>query len=159
MAEIDLKKAKKVYKTICNTFDALKWTYKKYDDILAVESGVKGKSTGVDFKITTEPNNQIIILYAKVPFVVSEEKRIDLAVAVTTANCNVLHGAFEYNFVNGEIFFKIATAYCDCSIGKQLIEYLVMYSVSIVERYANKFYQISLDKLSVAQFVKEQLNV
>ena len=151
----DMKKANAVYSTVIKAFKELDWTYDEYKDDLVVVSGVKSEDLPIKFMIHIYAENQVIRLLSTLPFDVTEDKRIDLAIAVNHVNCQIIDGSFDYDIQKGEISFRMTSSYMDSVISTELIKYMISIAAGTIDQYNDKLYFISEGKLSIREFMDE----
>lgn len=156
MAEVDMIKAREVYHTLLKMLDSINWTYDRNDEKLLIKSGVRGDDLPVDFVMLVRPQNQVIQFISSLPFKISEDKRVEAAVAVCVANYNLVHGSFDYDIRDGEISFRLTSSYRDSKIGEEMLKYMVMVAASTTDSYNDKFFMLSKGALTVQEFIKQE---
>ncbi|MBQ8762724.1 MAG: YbjN domain-containing protein [Clostridia bacterium] len=156
MAELNMAKAKETYEVLCKMLDNKKWHYDKIEDDLVIKSGVKGDDLPIDFIMRVNPRNEIVSFFSWMPYKVDESKRIDLALAVCTANYGLADGSFDYNLSDGTILFRLTSSYKESTLSEELFEYMLMVAASTVDIYNDKFFMISKGMLTVQQFIESE---
>lgn len=152
--EISRKQAKTVYNTLCEALDDREWRYQKNEDELSIECRVRGDDLEIDIRMHIDEEQQVILLLSQMPFAVAEDKRSAVAVAVACANNGLPDGCFEFNFISGNIGFRMASGYRESLIGKGLIEYMISASVTVIDEYNDKFFHVSKNKMSYDEIVE-----
>ena len=155
MAE-DMVKALEVYSTICSMLDNKDWRYEKLDDKLMIKSGVKGDDFPIDFFMRVNPRNEVVSFISFLPFNVPEDKRVDLAIAICSANYGLVDGSFDFDITDGSIMFRLTSSYKDSALGEDLFEYMLMVSASTIDEYNDKFFMISKGMLPLEQFIASE---
>ena len=156
MSEVNMEKAKEVYKTLCDMLDHKEWNYDKVEDDLVIKSGVKSDDFPIEFIMRVNPKNQLVSYLSCLPFKISEEKRIDAAIAVCVANYGMVDGSFDYDISDGSIIFRLTSSYRDSVLGEDLFEYMIMVAASTIDNYNDKFFMISKGMLSIEDFIKQE---
>ena len=89
--------AKKVYDTLCATLDSMGWTYTKGNDDFSIKSVTRGDDLPIDFYIAADAERYTLMFISNLPFVVPEDKRMEIALAIcmmndsiTTANISIV---------------------------------------------------------------------
>ncbi len=157
MSSFEAKKAREIYQGAIEMFDSINWTYDRDDDNLVIDTGVKSDDLPIDIRLRVHERNQVVIITSNLPFSVAEDKRVDLAVAISAVNYMLIDGSFDYNFLEGRISFRMTATYRDAQVGKEFFEYLVMCACNTIDDYNDKFFMISKGLKPVAEFVTEEL--
>ena len=152
--EKELKHAKEVYDTLCNTLDGMKLRYGKDEDKLIIHLGMNGDDIPMDFIIHCDADRQLIRLMSFLPFKISEEKRIDGAIATSYANFLMADGSFDYNLGDGSILFRMTSSFRESLVGEDLFMYMIHIACVTVDEYNDQFLMISKGNLTIADFIK-----
>ena len=146
--------AKEVYNNLCQALDNRNWKYEKEEDKLLVHFGVNGDDIPMQFIMFVDPEKQLITSLSPLPFKMSEEKRIDGAIAACVASFGMADGSFDYNLQDGRISFRMTASYRKSTIGDGLFQYMMSCSCAMVDEYNDKFLAIDKGVLSIADFIK-----
>ena len=156
MAEINMTKAKEVYRTLLKMLDAKKFKYERHDEDLLIKSGIRGEDLPVEFLMVVMPKNEVVQFISPMPFNIAEDKRVEAAVAVAIANYGLINGSFDFDLSDGEIRFRLTSSYRDSTLGKDLFEYMMMVGASTVDNYNDKFLMLSKGIITVEQFMEQE---
>lgn len=154
MAEQDMKKAVEVYDTLCSMLDNIGWKYDKVEEKLMIKSGVKGEDLPIDFLVIVKPRNQVVQFISSMPFNMPEDKRVEGALAVCTANYGLVDGSFDYDLSDGQIVFRLTSSYRDSLLSEALFEYMIMVSASTIDNYNDRFFMLAKGMISLEQFIE-----
>lgn len=154
MEEKTMKQAQTVYETACKALDDMQWKYTRHDEDLTLVSGARGEDLPMDIVIVVNPKSQVVCAYSPLPYKISEEKRVDGALAICMANFGMINGSFDYEISTGEIRFRITTSYRESILSEELIKYMVVITASTVDEYNDKFLMISKGMMSLQDFAK-----
>ena len=154
MAEYDMKKAVEVYDTLCSMLDNIGWKYDKVEEKLMVKSGVKGEDLPIDFLMFVKPRNQVVQFISSMPFNMPEDKRVEGALAVCTANYGLVDGSFDYDLSDGQILFRLTSSFRDSLLSEALFEYMIMVSASTIDKYNDRFFMLAKGMISLEQFIE-----
>ncbi len=154
--EQNLTKAKQVFDTICQMLDGDDWHYEKNEDELTVRFGVQGEDIPVQIGIEVQAERQLVVLFSPMPYKIPEEKRLDLAVAVSVANRGMINGTFDYNVMNGNLLFRISNSYIGCDLSTDVFMYMLQCACATVDEYNDKFLMIAKNVLTLEQFIASQ---
>ena len=155
MANIkEIKQAKAAYEKLCAMLDDNKWKYKRDDDNFTIDTGAQGDDLPMDLKIVVDPEKMLVSVISPMAFPIPEKHRVDIAVAVSLANYGIVDGCFDYNFLNGKIYFRLTSSIIENQIGKDALEYMVFVSCSTIDKFNDKFVRITLSDMSIDDIVK-----
>ena len=85
-----------------------------------------------------------------------EDKRVDGAIAVCVANNGLNDGCFDYDVRDGEIRFRLTSSYRESTLGAALFEYMIMVSISAIDRYNDKFFMIAKGNMTFQRFIERE---
>ncbi len=150
----ELKLAKEAYATLCKTFDERGWKFTKHEDDLVITLGIKGEDIPMDFMVQCDVDRQLVKVISFLPFKISEEKRIEGAIATSYANYQLADGCFGYNLGDGTVYFKMTSSFRESLIGAELFDYMVGCASFTVDRYNDQLLMLSKGLLSIEEFIK-----
>ena len=153
----DLKQAQLVFNTLCEMLDSRDWHYKKHEEDLVIECGAQGDDLPIEMVIKIDDKRRIVTLISQMPFAVPENRRTAMAIAVSQASSELVDGNFEFNYLNGNIFFRLTTSYLDSLIGKDLFEYMLACACYTIDEYNDKFLMVSkrdMSDMEIVHFIK-----
>lgn len=153
MADEKLARAQKVYETLCATLDSHGWKYKKDEERLRIECGAQGEDLPMEISINVDSDRQLILLISHLPFVISEEKRLDVAIATSIINNKLVDGSFDYDITDGHMFFRMTSSFIESEIGNELFTYMLMCSCHTIDEYNDKFLMLGKGMISIENFI------
>ena len=153
MADKKLERAQKVYGTLCSTLDSHEWHYKKDEEKLSIDCGAQGEDLPMEITIKVDAERQLIMLLSHLPFVISEDKRLDVAIAVSAVNDKLVDGSFDYNIADGHMFFRMTSSFIESEIGNELFTYMLMVSCHTIDEYNDKFLMLGKGMMSIEDFI------
>lgn len=152
--EKDLKQAQAVFKALCDQLDSRGWHYKKDQENLMIECGVQGEDLPMELRVRVDKERKIVSLLSQIPFVVPENRRSALAVAVSAANFMMIDGSFDYNYLTGKIIFRMTSSFLDSLIGKELFGYMISCSCYTIDVFNDKFLLVAKQDMSDSEILK-----
>ena len=152
----DVSAAKDIFQSLCKMLDNRNWKYNKHEDELVVTCSVKGDDFNIDLIIRIIAENEVVSVISFMPFEIPEDKRVDMALAVCAANYGIVDGSFDYNIVNGSLFFRMTSSFKDTVLSEELLAYMIFVSSITVDKYNDKFFMIAKGMLSVDDFIKSE---
>ena len=155
MSEIKMERAKKAYATLCEALDARNWKYEKVDDELLVHFSVNGDDLPIQYIIFVDVDRQLIRLLSHMSFDMSEDKRIDGAIATCHATYGLRDGSFDYDLSDGKIVYRMTSAFLDNEIPVSAIQYLIDFAGAVVDKYNDKFFALNKGFLTIEKFLED----
>ena len=146
-------RAQRVYETLCTTLDSHDWKYKRNEENLSIDCGVQGDDIPIEITIKVDPDMQLIMLLSHLPFVVSEERRLDVAIATSIVNNSLVDGSFDYDITEGHMFFRMTSSFIESEIGNELFAYMLMCSCHTIDEYNDKFLMLDKGMISIEKFI------
>lgn len=156
MADEKLERAQKVYETLCSTLDSHEWHYKKDEERLSIACGAQGEDLPMEITIRVDVERQLIMLLSHLPFVISEDKRLDMAIATSIANNGMVDGSFDFDITNGHMFFRMTSSFIESEIGSELFTYMLMVSCHTIDEYNDRFLMLGKGMMSIEEFMKKE---
>ena len=145
--------SKKAYASLCATIEKMGVKYKKDENELAVYLSVTGDDLPMDMVIYVDEKTQTAKLISPLPFKMSENKRIEGAIAACVASYALADSNFDFDFKTGKIVFRISTSFIDSVIGEEVFEYMISCAYAVIDRYNEMFLAIDRDILSISKFI------
>ena len=153
MADEKLERAQKVYETLCSTLDSHDWHYKKDEEALSIDCGAQGDDLPMEITIKVDAERQLLLLLSHLPFVISEDKRLEVAIAVSVVNDRLVDGSFDYCIADGHMFFRMTSSFIESEIGNELFMYMLLVSCHTIDEYNDKFLMLGKGMMSVEDFI------
>ena len=154
MSEIKMERAKKVYATLCEALDERNWKYEKVDDDLLVHFSVNGDDLPIQYIIFVDVDRQLIRLLSHMSFDISEDKRIDGAIATCHATYGLRDGSFDYDLSDGKIVYRMTSAFLDNEVPVSVIQYMIDFTGAVVDKYNDKFFALNKGFLTIEKFLE-----
>ena len=148
--------AKQVYETLCAAIDRRNWNYGKDEEKLLVHVGVSGEDIPMKFILFVDADRQLIRLMSPLPFKMSEDKRVEGAIATCAATYGMADGSFDYDLSDGEIVFRMTASFRESMIGDGLFQYMISCSCAMVDKYNDVFLAIDKGLMSIADFLTKE---
>ena len=155
MADIKNKRDINAYVALCDALDERNWTYEKVEDELLVHFTLNGDDLPMQFLIFIDSDRQLVRLLSPMTSEMSEEKRMDGAIAVCHASYVLSEGSFDYDLSNGRITYRMTYAFLDNEVNTEVILYLVDFAGAVVDRYNDKFLALNKGYITLEKFLEE----
>lgn len=145
--------AKEVYNTLCGAIERREWNYEKDEEKLVVYFGVSGDDIPMQFILIVDEERQLIRLMSPIPFNMSEDKRMEGAIATCVASFGMVDGSFDYDLSNGRIAFRMTASFRESVIGEGLFQYMISCACAMVDKYNDQFLAIDKGFMSINDFI------
>ncbi len=152
--EVNMERAREVYYSIVDHLNSMNWTYDRHDEDLVISTGIKSEDLPINFLIMVNAKNQVVQFISKLPFNMSEDKRVEGAIAVSVANYGLVDGSFDYDIADGEIRYRLTCSYRGSNITGDLIDYIIVIASQTVEDYNDRFFMLSKGMIKLEKFVE-----
>ncbi len=146
--EKNTKQAQAAFRTLCEMLDERGWHYEKNPEELFISCSAQGDDLPMEIRICVDAERQLILLLSHMPFNIPEDKRTALAIAVSAANNGMIDGSFDYDYQDGNIFFRMTSSFRDSLVGKEAFEYMLYCSCYTIDRYNDKFLMVAKSNMS-----------
>jgi len=157
MAEIkEIERAKEIFELICAALDSREWKYQREEEDMVIHFGVRGDDIPMRLVIHVDADRQMIRMMSPIGFNMSEDKRIEGAIATCAASFSLVDGSFDYDISDGKIVFRATQSYRDSQIGEETIQYMLSMTCSVVDEFNDKFLALSKGMIDIADFLKEE---
>ncbi len=145
--------AQQVYGKLIAALETRKWTYSREDEKLLVRFTVYGDDLPMNMVMAVDAERQLIRLLSLLPFSMSENKRMEGAVATCVASFGLTDGSFDYNIEDGSIAFRQTCAFHDSDISEDLLHYMISWACGVIDKYNDQFFAIEKGYLSLEEFI------
>ena len=143
-------------KALCASIENRNWTFDKAEDKLLVYFSVNGDDIPMKFILMIDVDRQLIRLMSPLPFKMSEDKRMEGAIAACVASYGLIDGSFDYDLSDGEIMFRMTASFRESVIGEGLFEYMIDCSCTMVDIYNDQFLAIDKGLISITDFIAKE---
>lgn len=154
MAEMkNPEQAKVVFGQFCQTLDKHDWKYQKDEEKLLISCSARGDDLPMELNIRVDADRSVVVLFSHMPFAIQEDKRLDLAVAVTAINNALADGSFDYNIADGNLYFRMTNSFVDSTLGEEVFSHMLFASCAIIDEYNDKFLMLAKGMISIQNFL------
>jgi hypothetical protein len=159
MAELkNLEQAKLAFATLCRTLEKNDWRYKKDEEALSIECGAQGEDLPMEFSVRVDADRMLVMLLSHMPFKIAEDKRLDVAIAVSAINNALVDGCFDYDVATGNMFFRMTNSIIESSLGEEVFAYMLFCSCQTIDEYNDKLLMVAKGILPIEQCLKTLAN-
>ena len=147
-----------VFNGLCANLDAHEFHYQRHEDRLTIEGTARGNDFPMEINIEVDEDRQLVILLSHQPLVVPEDKRLDMAVAVSVVNNSLIDGSFDFDLKGGHMFFRMTSSFRDSLVGDELFTYMIAVSLHTIDEYNDKFFMLAKGMMTLEQFLERFQN-
>ena len=145
------------YLNLCEMLEELDLSFERDEEQYSIFCVGRGDDLPIPLAIQVDAHRMLVSLISGMPFDVPEERRTDMAVAVSYANYRLVDGSFDFSYKTGKLLFRLTASYRESLIGKDLLRYMLFCSVQTVDDYNDKFQTVaenSLTRAEIAALIK-----
>lgn len=153
MEERNKQYREEVYKLLCDMLDQRNIRYEKNKDDLLVKFEMAGEKLPIRILMMVDKKRNLLKLLSPLTFVVPENKRLEMALAVNALNNQLPEGNFDYECTSGRICFRITSCFEGCEISARVPEYLLFLAGTVVDRFNDKLLRFSNGAISFEQLL------
>lgn len=150
----NLELTKRTYATLCAALDERQWKYRRNDEEMAIEYVVNGDDIPMRFFIRFDAERTIVRFISPLPLSVREDKRLEMAVALSMINDYLVAGCFEMDMNDGELRFRVSNSFRDSVLSGEAFLHLLQLGIQVVERYNDKLFMLATGVISLEKFVE-----
>ena len=147
--------ASDVYQLFLKHFDEHDFRYEKNDADLVIKLTVQGEDLPQPTVIRVIEKANAVLIQSPMPFSVPEDKRTDMAVAITIVNYSMINGGFEMDLSNGMLSYKIAQGLFDEDFSEKTVEYMLTLTFGSTDRFNDKFFGLAMGMMTLEQFIEK----
>lgn len=146
--------AAKVYYDFCKMMDDEKWKYEGNEENFSIVCNAVGEDLPIELVIRMDVDRQLVLVLSRLPYNIPEEKRVDVAVAVSVINNTLVDGSVDFNLESGHVFFRMTNSYMDSNLSSEVYRYLLYCACKTVDTFNDKLLMLSKGIIDVEQFIK-----
>lgn len=150
--ELDLNTAREVYNTLCGALDAAGFKYQMFEDDLVIKLTATGEDLPMEFLLNVDAKRELVRIHSRQPFSFGANN-INGAVATSCINNLLVDGSFDYNYENGDVYYRMTSSYRESLISPDLLLYMIACSLQIVDEYNDKLLMLAKNMITIEQFV------
>ena len=152
------EQARAVFATLCGALDKNEWHYRKDEEDLSIECGAQGDDLPMEITIKVDAERMLVMLLSHLPFVIQEDKRLDVAIAVSAINNMLVDGCFDYDVASGNMLFRMTNSFLESKLGEDVFTYMLLCSCQTIDEYNDKFLMLAKGMISIEQFLSTLAN-
>ncbi len=155
MGQDSLHQTEMAFDALCAALDERHWYYEKDKDNFRLNVKANGQDLFMELDICCDRDKRIVTMISHLPFTVPEERRVEMAQAISYVNAFLGEGSFDYHYKKGLLFYRMASSYRGSVLSKLAFDRMIMMSFLTVDQYNDKLLLYSLGSISLSEFVKK----
>lgn len=148
-------RAKNVFDTICRMLDGEEFKYNADPQAMRIKCGARGEDLPMELTFLVDADREFVSAMSHMPFTIQEDKRLDLAIAISAINNVLISGSFDYDLSDGHILFRLTTNFKDSTLSTAVFEYMLYVSFKTIDEYNDKFLMLSKGMMTMEQFLQK----
>lgn len=151
--QVKMDAARGNFETLCGALERAKVKFTRDDEALRVDYTYKGDDLLMPFMFIVDPDREFVRLISPMSPRVKEDKRLDMAVAISLLNYRLAFGCFDLDMDDGELRFRMVNSFRDTPLSEEVFAMMLQTGHAIVEKYNDKLYTLAAGIISLEQFV------
>ncbi len=148
------EEAVRVYDKFIDHLNSKNFHYTEHKDHLVIELTVRGEDLPQPTYIEIIEQRGVLRIISPIPARFPEDKRVDAAVAVATANYGIVNGSFDLDMSDGEVRFRVAMRYRNMDIDDEMIHYLLAIVFMTTDKYNDRFFMLMKGMMTIEKFIE-----
>jgi hypothetical protein len=118
----------------------------------AVNFIIQGEDLPMGFIVEFSAFPENMLIFSPIPVSIPEEKKVEVALAIITANHRRKFGEFDFDIVKGSIMFKLSTCLINNAVTESMFTVLLHLAVQVVDAFNEKFVMLVKDLITIDGF-------
>ena len=145
--------AKQVYLVVKDWLAENELKYDKDDESMKIELQIGGEDLPVDLQISVNEETSRLTCMSHLTFKVKKDNRATMAACLAIANYDFVLGGFDYDFTDGDLWFRLATPFHESVLSIDAVDTLVRTVYNTVDEFNDKLFLVSVGQMNVEQFM------
>lgn len=154
MDDVTQKKAEEVYGLLCMALSGRRIKYISDQQTLTVRFPVQGRQYPGELQIRVDPEYEMVVLSAELPFRVKAARRLDMAVAVCALCYKLYIGRLEYDMRKGLVAYKMTDLYFNSQLSPGFFREMVRTAQKLARRCYRILKALNDGTITVEKFLK-----
>ncbi len=132
-----MERATEILNRVCEFLDADQIGYSLRDDAPVIDTGYRTESARFDILIFV--HQDVLSFTVRMPLVVPEKRRVEMAETIARASRSLLVGGFKLDFSDGDLEYQVSAPIADASLTHEQFRALSGAALGAVDRYQRAF--------------------
>ena len=147
-------RAEAVFDTICKAIDAENLKYSPEKEKMIVYLSARGEDLPINVLFKVDEEREVLTVYSLLNLEISDDKKVEFAVAVNAANYALVNGCFDYNITDGTLSYRMANPFMGCEVTEQIVKYMLYCTFSTVDEYNDRFLALAKGMIDIQKFIE-----
>jgi len=153
MDDIKQKIAASVYNTAVSCLESKGHEIEREDDKLTAYCYVDSNVFPISFAVTVDAENQLLSLVASLEITFPKDSLTDGAIATCVTNCQLVDGAFEFDYATGNLMFRISSSFNGSVISADVFQYLFNRMHATIFTYGPQLAKLANGDIMIGAYV------
>ena len=148
--------ARRIYEAFKIWLDSKNFRYDPHDDELVISMTVRGEDLPQPTLVRVLDDRDVVQILSPIPGNIPEDKRMEVAVAVSVANYGLVNGSFDFDISDGEVRYRVCQSFKDTEFSQELIAYLMNVVFFTTDKYNDKFFMLGKGMMTLENFIAQE---
>lgn len=148
-----IERAQATFSALCRGLDENEWPYQKDEEKLRIHCSARGEDLPVEITVVVDSERMVVLLLSPLSFKVQEDKRVDVALAISAINNKLVDGCFDYDITEGRMHFRMTNSFIESELDEEVFKYMVGVSCKTVDDFNDKLLMLAKGLISVEQLL------
>ena len=150
------EKGTEVYEMVKRHLEEHNFSFEPHDDDHVITMTVHGEDLPQPTIIRVLDEREILQVLSPIPAHIPEDKRLDAAVAVATANYGMINGCFDLDMSDGEIRYRVTQSFADMDLSDKFLRYFFGVCFFTTDKYNDRFFMLGKGMMTLEQFIEKE---
>ncbi len=152
MADNKLELARMTFDNVCKALDTIGFKYDKKEEEMKIECSARGDDLPMKLHFFVDAERSLVRVLSLLPFDTKEDKRVEMAVAVSMINDMLVDGSFDFDITEGSMFFRMTNSFIESVISHEVFIYMILCSLKTIDEYNDKLLMLSTGIIDLEKF-------
>lgn len=150
--------AKQTYLVVKEWLDDQELRYDADDEKMVIELEIGSDDLPVHFKISVNEESERLSCMSHLTFKVKKDYRAVAAACLAMINYDLSLGAFDYDFTDGDLWYRLVTPFHGSVISTDLVDQLIRTVYHTVDEFNDKLFLVGIGQMNLEQFMEFMKN-
>ena len=147
---------KEIFQMFVDYLNSINFNFDTDEDHLVIHFTAQGNDLPQPTIIQIIEERTVIRILSPIPGDIPEDKRVETAIAVASANDHMLNGRFDFNMERGKLVFNLVQFYGDMDITETVIRYMFSVVFGSTDKYNDRFFMLGKGMMSLEDFLNKE---
>ena len=152
--EENMDRATQIYNEISTDLESAGLKLIREEEKFILRCYTNVKNVPVSFVLYVSGQQEMVTFFSALPLQISEDKCVDMALAVCKLNRTLTLGRFDYNISGGTIEYTHWVSYRDCYFDDKFFAHIVLIALSNISSHFDDLYQLNKGYIDLDEFLE-----